>query len=406
MAKDKILQRRAFIKSSSAGLGGALLAGCATKAGIKTENEPEKPKVIQRTLGKTGIRLPVISMGVMNADNPSLVKAALDSGITHLDTAYVYQRGRNEEMVGQVIKDLPRDSYIVATKIPGFPRARRGQPAPKMDNASLRKDFLEKFDVSMKRLGLDYVDILYLHNVSNAKLVSNPAILKVLQDIKAQGRTKYIAISSHSNEPAVIRAAIATGVYEVVLTSYNFKQSHIADLRKAVAEAAAAGLGVVGMKCLAGAFFDREKTKPIDPKAALKWVLQDPNVHTTIPGFTTFDQLSDDVSLMGDITLTDAEKAHLKEGTQLAGMFCQGCETCLTGCQKNLPIPDLMRSYMYAYSYRNLLKARDLVQSLDLPANPCQGCTSCSVNCLQGFAVDKKIKEILPIRTVPETFLV
>ena len=59
-------------------------------------------------------------MGVMNSDNENLIRAALDSGIVHLDTAHVYMRGRNEEIIGGVIKDRPRDSYLIATKVPAI----------------------------------------------------------------------------------------------------------------------------------------------------------------------------------------------------------------------------------------------------------------------------------------------
>ncbi|MBN2244775.1 MAG: aldo/keto reductase, partial [Candidatus Aminicenantes bacterium] len=87
--------------------------------------ENKERKFIYRTLGNTGIKLPVVSMGVMNADNPNLVAAALDAGIVMLDTAWGYQRGNNEKMIGEVIKDRPRDSFVIATKVPGMPRDRR-----------------------------------------------------------------------------------------------------------------------------------------------------------------------------------------------------------------------------------------------------------------------------------------
>src|SRR4030065_199499 len=100
-------------------------------------------------------------MGVMNADNPAVVQAALDSGIFMLDTAHGYQRGRNEQMIGQVVKGRPRDSFMIATKGPGPGRDKSMQG---LDGEALQKDFLEKFDLSLERLGLDYVEILYLHH--------------------------------------------------------------------------------------------------------------------------------------------------------------------------------------------------------------------------------------------------
>ncbi len=56
-------------------------------------------------------------MGVQQSDNPNLLRAALDAGIVHLDTGHIYSRGRNEEMIGGVIKGRPRDSFVIATKV-------------------------------------------------------------------------------------------------------------------------------------------------------------------------------------------------------------------------------------------------------------------------------------------------
>ena len=63
------------------------------------------------------MKLPVINMGVMNSDNPNLIRTALDSGIQLLDTAHAYMQGRNEEVIGSVIKGRPRDSYYISSKV-------------------------------------------------------------------------------------------------------------------------------------------------------------------------------------------------------------------------------------------------------------------------------------------------
>ena len=77
-----------------------------------------KKKLIYRTLGKTGIRVPVIGMGILSAGTPALMRAAIDAGITHFDsTAAPRQQIRNEEMIGEVLKGRPRDSFIFGTKI-------------------------------------------------------------------------------------------------------------------------------------------------------------------------------------------------------------------------------------------------------------------------------------------------
>src|SRR5437879_828035 len=62
--------------------------------------------LLERTLGRTGLKLPIVSMGVMNADVPGILRRSYELGIRHFDTAAVYQNGRNEEMVGSVIKEM------------------------------------------------------------------------------------------------------------------------------------------------------------------------------------------------------------------------------------------------------------------------------------------------------------
>ena len=124
------------------------------------------------------------------------------------------------------------------------------------------------------------------------------------------------------NEPEVIRAAIASGAYNVVLTAYNFRQPHAAEVEKAIDEAAKAGLGIIAMKTQAGVFWDRERQHPINMKAALKWVLRNENVHTAVPGFTTFEQMEIDLSVMEDSTLTPAEELDLRKTSKWVVVGC------------------------------------------------------------------------------------
>jgi len=102
--KEKVgMGRRNFVKTGISGLAGvAILPSFLKSKEAKGITEPGKrDEFIYRKLGKTGIELPIVSMGVMNADNPNLVASALDAGIIHLDTAHGYQNGKNEEMICQ-----------------------------------------------------------------------------------------------------------------------------------------------------------------------------------------------------------------------------------------------------------------------------------------------------------------
>jgi len=102
-------------------VGPIVMAGTASVLGrtdsLLTKLLGDSSPLIQRTLGKTGLTMPVVSMGVMNADIPGLLRRSYELGIRHFDTAAGYQGGRNEEMVGSVIKELGvRPEVIIATK--------------------------------------------------------------------------------------------------------------------------------------------------------------------------------------------------------------------------------------------------------------------------------------------------
>ncbi len=395
MQEKKALRRKDFIKSTVTGAAGFAFLGAvdAKLPETNTDQKSSEEKFIYRTLGKTGIKLPVISMGVEQSNNPNLVRAALDAGIVHLDTAHKYQRGRNEEMIGGVLKGRPRDSFVIATKVA---RSRTEEMTEKV--------FLEKFDLSLKRLGLDYVDILYLHESTTREVTLFEPILKALERAKKAGKTRFVGVSTHRNAPEVIQAAIDNKFYEVVLTSYNFRQGQDTGVRESLAKAAAAGLGVVAMKILAGGA--RRRAKIANAKAAIKWVLQDQNVHTAILGFTTFDQINTDLSVMEDLTLTETEKKDLQLQSSIEGLYCQGCERCLAQCPHQLPIPDIMRAYMYTYGYQNLGAAQDLLFSLNLPANVCGDCEQCPVRCAKGFDISARIHDVVRLQDVPADFIV
>ncbi len=402
--KKKRLNRRNFLKTGLVGLAGTAAGNTLLKAslGSKTNALTEKEKFMYRTLGKTGFKLPIVSMGVMNADNPNLVAAALDTGIVMLDTAHGYQKGKNEEMIGEVIKDRKRDSFVVATKV-AYQKDRKTGLYPPDKNV---QSFEDEFNISLGRLGLDYVDILYIHGISVKETVNFEPALKFIDKIKKEGKTRFVGFTTHRNEHEMLDAAVECGKYDVVLAAYNFRQKNKEEIGQAMSRAAKAGIGTVAMKTQAGVYWDKERQEPINMKAALKWALQNENVHTSIPGFTTFDQMELDLSVMEDLTLTSEEKADLKldEGDVHAGLYCQQCGTCEEQCPSNADVPSLMRSYMYAYGYKNLSLAHSTIEDIGSHI-PCSDCSSCHVRCPNGFDVPKKVQDIIRLKAIPQEFL-
>jgi predicted aldo/keto reductase-like oxidoreductase len=338
----------------------------------------------------------------MRADNPNLCKAAYEKGIKLFDTANGYQNGNNETMLGNLFKDYSRESFLLATKVRAGGVDKEGRPTEK----TTTEDFLTNFEVSLARLKMNYVDILYVHSVNNPELIEHKPLLKALKKIKKDGKARFVGLSTHSNEATVINAAASKDDWDVILTSYNFMQTYSTDLKSAIRKASAAGIGIVAMKTMAGGgFFDKEKTKPINTTAALKWALSNPDISTCIPGMTGFDQLDLNIKILSDITLSDGEMKDLVVPVAETGLYCTGCTKCIPACPKNLPVPDLMRAYMYAYGYSSPALAHSLLGELGTNDNPCSGCSPCMVDCTKKFRVKEKITDISRLINVPADFL-
>lgn len=395
----KSINRRGFFKTGLAGAAGIAISPAIfpNKQGIPDEN------IIYRTLGRTGIKVPVISFGVMRADNPALCKSAYEKGIKLFDTANGYQNGNNEIMLGTLLKDYPRDSFFLATKVQAAGLSREGLPS----SETTAEDFLSKFSTSLSRLQMDYVDILYVHDISNPEYLQYKPIVNAVKKLKKDGKIRFMGFSTHRNEAAVINAAASTGDFDVILTSYNFQQAYRNELDAAIHTAAGAGIGIVAMKTLAGGgFLDRERTKPMNTAAAMKWALSNPDIHTIIAGMTQFDQLDLNVKILADTTLTEQEKKDILIASAQPGLFCSGCEECVDACPLNLDVPDLMRAYMYAYGYSNTLQAQTLLAEIGHGSDPCKNCVgNCSVKCSRNFNVKQKIADISRLLDVPADFL-
>jgi uncharacterized protein len=391
--------RRKFLRTGLTGAAGVMALSSSVIPPISTKTEKN---IITRTLGRTALKVPIVSFGVMRADNPALCQAAYDNGIVLFDTANGYQNGNNETMLGNLFSKVPRQSFILETKVKPAGIGRDGKPT----DQTTAEDFLEKFKTSLSRLQMDYVDILFIHDISNPEMLEYKPIINAVEKLKKEKKARYIGFSTHNNMAGVINAAADSEKWDVILTSYNFKLNNIDEMNAALRKANKAGIGIIAMKTIAGGgFLDKEKTKPINSAAAIKWALSNSDVHTAIPGMTTFDHLDINLKLLEDITLTDQEKKDLFIASNDAGMFCSGCNSCLTDCVLKLPVPELMRAYMYAYGYSNLPMAYNLLGDLGTGSSPCINCETCSVTCKSRFTVKEKITDISRLVNVPYDFI-
>jgi len=156
---------------------------------------------------------------------------------------------------------------------------------------------------------------------------------------------------------------------------------------------------------MAGGFLDRERTKPVNAQAALKWVLSNEGVHTTIPGLAAFDHLTSALPVLGNITMTEQEKRDVNLGVADNGLYCNNCQACVPSCPKQLPVPEMMRAYMYAYGYGSTKMAYDLLCESGIGASPCGDCNDCVVKCVNRFNVREKIMDVSRVVNIPSDFL-
>ena len=397
--------RRNFIKKSVQTAAFASMIPAGFKKSTENTYVIKKDDFIYRTLGRTGIKIPVISMGAGDTDNPNLIKAALNEGIVLLATSAYYGNGANEQLIGSVIKDRTRDSFLVMTSaMPAGVNFKEGL----FTSESTTEHYLKKLDESLERLNLDYVDIFLLPFAAKRESVFFEPLLKAMETAKKQGKAKFIGVATHSWEPEAITAAAETGIYDVAMTAYNFRKTNLTELDTAIDKAVDAGMGIIAMKTMAGNYWDKEKTQPINAKASLKWVIKNENIHTTVPGFTTFDQLTANISIMKEPDLTEQEKSDLKlaQKTNRHGIYCQQCGQCIGQCPENIDIPTIMRSYMYAYGYGNLRQAKKTYELAETGSVPCTDCKTCYVDCKMGFDIRSKMLDISRLKEIPGDMLV
>ena len=398
------MNRRKFLSRGLPGIAGTIALAHLGSVGTacKEAEEGKKRKMVYRTLGKTGIELPIVSLGTVDTTSEALVRTALDARIVHIATAQYYARGQVEELIGKIMKNYKREKIILATGVIPQPiDFRSGVFSKDTDVAKFEKDF----EGSLKRLDVDYVDIFYLACAAKKESVMFEPLMKSLEKMKKAGKSRFLGVSTHSFVPEAIRAAADSGFYDVVMPAYNFQVKDIEERKQAVAYAASKGMGIVAMKTIFGeSMAVREKPmEASNPKAALKWALQNENIHTAVPACTTFDQLETDLSIMEDLTLTPEEKQYLELAriNSKDNLFCQGCGTCLNQCPSAPDIPTLMRCYMYAYGYRDLAAAVRNIESVKDDPVACADCSSCLVKCPMGFDIKEKVLDIIRLRNIP-----
>jgi len=380
--------RREFLSSGVLGIASVAAAGATPGLAAAQPRRQGSAQPMQRTLGRTGIVLPVMSIGAMNSDSPALYHRAYELGVRHFDTASNYLQGRSEEIIGSFVRESgAREDLCIATKI-GYGNERMGR-------SRVRGELERAFEASMRRLGLDYVDILYYHGRGDGDGVNDDIAMEFFAELQQQGRIRWPGISTHSGQAEVLDAMAAGGFWSVALVSFNVTMAQNQALLTAMRNAARSGIGIVGMKALGGGRrAPGAGTPDFNTTAMLKWVLHHEEVTTLIPGMTTFDQLDLDWSVAADLSYTDDERRFLSQRDLLGAVqFCQQCEECVPTCPKGADVPTLMRTYMYAAQYANFAHARLTLDGIapGRGITACGSCAECTARCSSAIDIGGRI---------------
>ncbi|XP_070566923.1 uncharacterized protein [Ptychodera flava] len=169
------------------------------------DNEAVK-RMIYKPLGETGLKVSVLSFGASSlgsvfhdtddTESIQVVHHAVKSGINYIDTAPWYGHGKSETVLGKALAGIPRQSYYIATKVCRY----KANPEEMFDFSAERT--IQSVDESLQRLGLDYVDIIQVHDMEFAPSLDTIVneTLPALQKVKEAGKARFIGITGYPME--------------------------------------------------------------------------------------------------------------------------------------------------------------------------------------------------------------
>ncbi len=383
------MKRRDFLKAGLVGTTTALLAGKGIAQALEKEAAPGPfifPKPVYRTLGRTGLKISVVSFGAMLTPEAEVMRIAFEHGVNYVDTARRYMDGKNEAIVGKALKGM-RDRVYVATKtLPG---------------STSREDIVRDVETSLKNLGTDYIDVIQLHNLTGKERVFIAETREALVRLKEQGKVRFFGVTTHKNQPEVLDALVEDRerFFDTALVAYNFKSSK--EDAAAIARAAQANIGIIAMKTQAGGY-STDALGPISPhQAALKWALQNRHITTAIPGMRDMAQLREDIAVMG-MPFGYADKLILQRySAAVQPYYCSFCGKCEATCPMGVEISTINRSLMYAEAYKSPDLALSTYREVPLSASTavCLRCSDCAAQCVNGLDIAAKMERARKVLT-------
>ena len=361
------------------------------------------------SLGMGAMRLPTTDGNDAHIDvekTKAMVAYAMEHGINYYDTAWGYHDGNSELVMGEVLKDYPRDSFYLATKFPGY------------DLANMPK-VKEIFEKQLEKLGVDYFDFYLFHNVCEMNIDAylddeKYGIYTYLMEQKANGRIKHLGFSAHGNIDTMKRFLEKYGKdMEFCQIQLNYLDYHFQEAQEKIELLKSYNIPVWVMEPLRGGRLSKldegsEKAlKALRPKEtipawAFRFLQSLPEVVVTLSGMSNMEQLQQNIATFEqDQPLTDKEMQTLlglaDEMVKKIALPCTACHYCTFHCPMGLDIPTLVSLYNeHAFTGGGFIAPMALSAiPEDKQPSACIGCRQCEMVCPQQIKVSEMMKDFV-----------
>ncbi|MBC8531304.1 aldo/keto reductase [Gehongia tenuis] len=367
-------------------------------------------------LGFGSMRLPTAGKGgpIDEVKARELVEYAYEQGINYFDTAYRYHEGESEKFMGRVLSELPRDSWYLASKMPGhmmyYRNGRVGFSGylSSMAVKTPREIFLEQ----LEKCRVDYFDFYLLHNLCETSYDfytdEDLAVVDYLLQQKKAGWIRHLGFSAHGRAETIERFLNWRDDFEFAQIQLNYMDWSLQDAKRKYEILTEHGIPVMVMEpCRGGRLAELppqagamlKKARPEDTIAswAFRFLQSLSNVQVVLSGMTTMEQLKENLTLFSREDPTTPEERALLE--KVVGMMadlvpCTGCRYCMEECPQGLDIPKLISMYneLKHDGMGTVRFTLDAMTPGELPG-ACLGCGACRRICPQGIDIPGILKD-------------
>lgn len=354
-------------------------------------------------LGFGTMRLPLLegADGAIDKEQVGrMVRYAAEHGVNYYDTAYPYHGGKSEVVIGKALRQLPRESYYLATKYPGH------QIAASYDPAAV-------FEEQLQKCGVEYFDFYLLHNVYENSLPTycDPrwGIVDYFLQQKKLGRIRHLGFSCHGMLETLTAFLDKYGdVMEFCQIQLNYLDWTLQDAKAKYQLLCERGIPVWVMEPLRGGKLSTPgedaaaRLQALRPDAtptdwAFRWLQGLPDVKMVLSGMSNLQQMTENVQTFAErrpLTPQQGEALLALAEELKDGVPCTACRYCCAGCPQQLDIPRLLALYndmRFAPSF-NIGMTIDSLPENKRPA-ACIGCGRCAQQCPQKIDIPAAMRD-------------